>query len=102
MTARPIPRRYWRRHGTGPLPSSVEALDEPFNAFPSWFLRITCDRCGKVQDGQRGEARLKRSDMLIRDIIDRMRHDRMRRQGWCGWSRSGSTSRQAVDAIGND
>jgi hypothetical protein len=65
-------------------------------------MRITCDRCGKVQDGQRGEARLKRSDMLIRDIIDRMRHDRMRRQGWCGWSRSGSTSRQAVDAIGND
>jgi hypothetical protein len=52
-------------------------------------MRITCDRCGKVQDGQRGEARLKRSDMLIRDIIDRMRHDRMRRQGWCGWSRSG-------------
>ncbi len=26
-------------------------------------------------DGQRGEAHLKRSDMLIRDIIARMRHD---------------------------
>jgi len=24
-----------------------EALDEPFSAFPSWYLRITCDRCGK-------------------------------------------------------
>jgi hypothetical protein len=23
------------------------ALDEPFSAFPSWFMRITCDRCGK-------------------------------------------------------
>jgi hypothetical protein len=22
-------------------------MDEPFAAFPSWFLRITCDRCGK-------------------------------------------------------
>jgi hypothetical protein len=21
---------------------------EPFAAFPSWFLRIECDRCGKV------------------------------------------------------
>ena len=47
MTARPIPRRYWRRHGTGPLPSGAEALVEPFNAFPSWFLRITCERCGQ-------------------------------------------------------
>jgi ribosomal protein S27E len=24
-------------------------MDEPFAAFPSWFLRITCDRCGKVR-----------------------------------------------------
>jgi hypothetical protein len=24
-------------------------MDEPFRAFPSWFLRIECDRCGKVQ-----------------------------------------------------
>jgi hypothetical protein len=26
-----------------------EALGEPFDAFPSWFLRIECDRCGKVR-----------------------------------------------------
>jgi hypothetical protein len=34
-----------------PLPSGAEALDEPFRAFPSWFLQIECecDRCGKVQ-----------------------------------------------------
>jgi hypothetical protein len=25
------------------------ALDEPFAAFPSWFMRITCGRWGKVQ-----------------------------------------------------
>jgi hypothetical protein len=31
-----------------PLPTAAEALDEPFAAFPSWFLRIECDRCGKV------------------------------------------------------
>ena len=31
------------------MPTPAEALAEPFRAFPSWFLRITCDRCGKVQ-----------------------------------------------------
>ena len=41
------PRRHWRSYGTDPLPTPAEALEEPFAAFPSWFLRITCDRCGK-------------------------------------------------------
>jgi hypothetical protein len=31
------------------LPTPAEALAEPFRAFPAWFLRIECDRCGKVQ-----------------------------------------------------
>ena len=41
------------RGGTGAATATTrcrpaaEALDEPFRAFPSWFLRITCDRCGK-------------------------------------------------------
>jgi hypothetical protein len=48
MTPRAIPERHWRRDGTDPLPTAAEALDEPFRAFPSWFLRIECDRCGKV------------------------------------------------------
>jgi hypothetical protein len=47
MTPRPIPARHWRSYGTDPLPTGAEALDEPFSAFPSWFLRITCDRRGK-------------------------------------------------------
>ena len=41
--------RHWRSDGTEPLPSGAEAMGEPFSAFPSWFLRIECDRCGKVQ-----------------------------------------------------
>jgi hypothetical protein len=49
MTRTPIPVRHWRTYGDYPLPTGAEALDEPFNAFPSWFLRIECDRCGKVQ-----------------------------------------------------
>jgi hypothetical protein len=47
MTARPIPRRHWRSYGTEPLLTGAEALDEPFRSFLSWFMRITCDRCGK-------------------------------------------------------
>ena len=40
-------RRHWHCDGTDPLPTGAEALDEPFSTFSSWFLRITCDRCGK-------------------------------------------------------
>ena len=42
------PRRHWRSYGTEPLPTPQEALQQPFRAFPGWFLRIECDRCGKV------------------------------------------------------
>jgi hypothetical protein len=47
MTTRRAPRRHWRSDGSEPLPTGAEALDEPFSAFPSWFMRVTCDRCGK-------------------------------------------------------
>ena len=43
------PARHWRSYGNEPLPTGAEALDEPFSAFRSSFMRITCDRCGKVQ-----------------------------------------------------
>jgi hypothetical protein len=48
-------------------------MGEPFAAFPSWFLRIECDRCGKVQ--MVSEAHMKWGAMPIRDIIARKRHD---------------------------
>jgi hypothetical protein len=73
MTTRLIPTRHWRSYGTDPLPTPAEALAEPFRAFPSWFMRVTCDRCGK--DRMVNEAHMKRSDMPIRDILKRMRHD---------------------------
>ena len=47
MTARPIPVRNWRSYGDAPLPTGAEALDQPFAAFPSWYLRIVCARCGR-------------------------------------------------------
>ena len=41
------PERYWRSYGTDPLPIGAEAIAQPLAAFPSWLLRVTCDRCGK-------------------------------------------------------
>jgi hypothetical protein len=55
------------------LPSGAEALDQPFSAFPSWFLRITCDRCGKVR--MVNEKRIVAVDLPIRTILDKMRHN---------------------------
>jgi len=73
MTARPVPRRHWRSSGADPLPTGQEALDEPFSAFPSWYLRITCDRCGK--DRMMNEVHTAQRDLPIREIIKRARHD---------------------------
>ena len=66
--------RHWRTYGDYPLPSGIEARGEPFNAFPSWFLRITCDRCGKVQ--MVNQVHYARPTMLIREILAKMRHER--------------------------
>jgi hypothetical protein len=73
MTARKPPARYWRSYGDDPLPTGAEALDEPFAAFPSWLMKITCDRCGK--DRFLVETHFDRRDMLLCDIIWRARHD---------------------------
>ena len=42
------PHRHWRSYGNDPPPTPAEAMLEPTRAFPSWYLRIECDRCGKV------------------------------------------------------
>jgi hypothetical protein len=63
----------WPIWMVGSLPTGMEALEEPFWAFPSWFMRITCDRCG--QQRMFSETHAAQRDMLIRDLIARMRHD---------------------------
>jgi hypothetical protein len=70
---RPPPARHWRSYGDDKLPTGAETMAEPFAAFSSWFMRIECDRCGKVQ--MVNETHMQRRAMLIRDIISRMRHD---------------------------
>jgi hypothetical protein len=73
MTAGAAPVRHWRSYGDHKLPTGVEALDEPLRAFPSWFLRIVCERCGKER--MIAETHMPQADMLIRDILGHMRHD---------------------------
>jgi hypothetical protein len=70
---RPPPERHWRSYGTEPLPTPQEAMMEPMRAFPSWFLRIECDRCGK--DRMLNEVHFGRTHLPLRTILDRMRHD---------------------------
>jgi hypothetical protein len=51
-TAGRPPARHWRPYGNNyPLPTDSEALDEPFAAFPSWFMHVTRDRCGQERTG---------------------------------------------------
>ena len=54
MPARSVPARHFRSYGTDQLPTPHEALQQPMRAFPSWFLRITCDRCGERNSNAKG------------------------------------------------
>ena len=69
------PTRHWRSYGTDPLPTAAEALAEPFRAFPSWFLRIECDRCGKVTMLNEAHTTGRRREISLRALLARMRHD---------------------------
>ena len=71
---------------------------EPFSAFPSWFLRIECDRCGKVQ--MVNESHAKWRDRTLRDILAKMRHDGCGGQGGaadrCRWRLAHNPRRRCV------
>ena len=74
MAARMPPQRHWRsRHRPPAL--AREALDQPLRSFPSWFLRITCDRCCKDRMLNEAHAPERQRDMSIRVLLARMRHD---------------------------
>jgi hypothetical protein len=53
-----LSRSGWQSYG-----DDKEALVEPLRAFSSWFLRITCDRCGK--DRMLNEAHTPHRDLRI-------------------------------------
>ena len=70
----PPPRR-WRSYTDDPLPTPAEALAEPFAAFPSWFLRIECDRCGKVRMLNEAHVTPGQRAMPLRVFLVRARHE---------------------------
>jgi hypothetical protein len=72
---RPPPERHWHSYGTERLPTAQEALDLPFRAFPSWFLRIECDRCGKPVMHNEVHTTEHQRGMVLRVLLSRMRHD---------------------------
>ena len=75
MTTRPVPARHFRSYGTDLLPTAAEALDMPLAAFPSWFLKITCDRCGKDRMLAETHASEHQRNTPIRVLLHRMRHE---------------------------
>jgi hypothetical protein len=75
MIAKTPPKRHWRSYGTEPLPTGAEAIDQPFAAFPGWFMRVTCDRCGKVTMLNEAHTPSGRRNLPIRVLLARMRHE---------------------------
>jgi hypothetical protein len=72
---RPPPERHWRSYGTEPLPTPAEAMMEPMRAFPSWFLKVTCDRCGKDRILNEAHMTEHQRRVVLRVLLSRMRHD---------------------------
>jgi len=69
------PLRHWRSYGTDPLPTPAEAMLEPMRAFPSWFLRVECERCGKVSMLNEAHMTAPRRGIVLRVLLNRMRHE---------------------------
>jgi hypothetical protein len=69
------PPRHWHSYGTEPLPTATAALEQPLRAFPSWFLRIECDRCGKATMINEAHTGQRRGSLTLRVLIARMRHE---------------------------
>jgi hypothetical protein len=70
-----LPARHWRSYTDDPLPTPAEALAAPLRAFPSWFLRIECDRCGKVRMMNEAHASSGQRNLPLRDLLARARHE---------------------------
>jgi hypothetical protein len=46
-----------------------------FSAFPSWFLRVECERCGKVVMINEAHAATRLRGRPLSEILRQMRHD---------------------------
>jgi hypothetical protein len=68
-------RPVWPPSGDYPLPSAEEALQASLRAFPSWFLHIVCDRCGKGRMLNEAHVTAGQRNLRLRDFIARARHE---------------------------
>src|SRR5215470_5039746 len=75
MAFQETPERHWRSYGNDPLPTPAKAMPEPMRAFPSWFLRIECDRCGKVAMHNEVHMTPHQRGIVLRVLLSRMRHE---------------------------
>ena len=69
------PARHWAILWQRAVADSPEAVDDPFAEFPSWFLRIECDRCGKVVMHNEVHMTDRQRAIVLRVLLSRMRHD---------------------------
>ena len=69
------PGLVWPTFGDFPLPSAEEALQASLRAFPSWFLHIVCDRCGKGRMLNEAHVSGAQRNMRLRDLLARARHE---------------------------
>jgi hypothetical protein len=74
VALRQPPERHWCSYALIP-PTAQEALQQSLAAFPSWFLKVTCDRCFK--DRMLNEVHLpgRQRGMVLRVLLSRMRHE---------------------------
>jgi len=70
-----VPARHWRSYGDDPLPTPAEALAAPLSAFPSWFLRMECERCGQDRYIHQVHMPPIWQDVTLERIVQRLSHD---------------------------
>jgi hypothetical protein len=68
-------RRRWRSYGDDPLPTPAQALAAPLSAFPSWFIRMECERCGQERYTNQVHMPAIWHDATVAEVIARMHHE---------------------------
>jgi hypothetical protein len=61
--------------GLALLPTAQDAMMQPMRAFPSWLLRIECDRCGQRVTHNEAHMSDRQRGLVLRVLLFRMRHD---------------------------
>jgi len=67
--------KHWRSYTDDPLPAPAEAPGQPFGAFPSWLLRIECDRCNTIRLFDEAHLSPGERATLLRIFLARVRHE---------------------------